>query len=233
MNIKVLASGSSGNCYILSTGDSMIMIEAGIPWKKIQQKLNFKAHEIDFALISHAHGDHAAHLKDVIKAGIDCYMSLPTAEALGVASHHRAKIIKPMERFVIGSWAILPFPTEHDCPGSLGFLLANKSGEKLLYATDTFYLRFLFKGLTHIMVEANYSIDILRENVRAGSLDAGTKNRIVKSHFSLANVKEFLKANNLSLIQEIWLLHLSDGNSDAERFRREIQSLTGKPTYIY
>lgn len=55
---------------------------------------------------------------------------------------------------------------------------------------------------------------------------------LLKSHFSLENIKKFLLANGLSRVQEIWLLHLSDGNSDAERFKREIQSLTGKPTYI-
>jgi len=58
------------------------------------------------------------------------------------------------------------------------------------------------------------------------------KKRILKSHFSLENVKEFLKANDLSRVQEIWLLHLSDGNSDAERFKREIQELTGKMVFI-
>ena len=44
--------------------------------------------------------------------------------------------------------------------------------------------------------------------------------------------KELLKANDLSKVQQIWLLHLSDGNSDEKRFKREIQELTGKPTFI-
>jgi phosphoribosyl 1,2-cyclic phosphodiesterase len=58
------------------------------------------------------------------------------------------------------------------------------------------------------------------------------KSRLLKSHFSLENVKQFLRANDLSRVREIWLLHLSDGNSDAERFKREVMELTGKPTYI-
>jgi hypothetical protein len=41
-----------------------------------------------------------------------------------------------------------------------------------------------------------------------------------------------MQANDLSKVQEIWLLHLSDGNSDADRFKREIQELTGKPVYV-
>ena len=81
-------------------------------------------------------------------------------------------------------------------------------------------------------VECNYSLDILRANVEAGLIEPALKSRILKSHFSLENVKEFLKANDLSKVQEIWLLHLSDGNSNAERFKREIQELTGKMVFV-
>jgi hypothetical protein len=49
---------------------------------------------------------------------------------------------------------------------------------------------------------------------------------------SLETCKGFLRANDLSRVQEIWLLHLSDANSDAARFKREIQELTGKVVYV-
>jgi DNA-binding transcriptional MerR regulator len=58
------------------------------------------------------------------------------------------------------------------------------------------------------------------------------KKRLLRLHFSLENVKEFLRANDLSKVQEIWLLHLSDNNSDEERFKREIMELTGKVVYV-
>jgi phosphoribosyl 1,2-cyclic phosphodiesterase len=166
-----------------------------------------------------------------MRAGIDCYMSRGTAEALGL-SGHRLHIIKAKQQFKIGTWTMLPFETQHDAAEPLGFLLANQDGDKLLYATDTFYIRYRFSGLTHIMIEANYSLDILKRNVEAGAVPKELKSRILKSHFSLENVKKFLLANDLSKVQEIWLLHLSDGNSDAERFKHEIQALTGKPVYI-
>jgi phosphoribosyl 1,2-cyclic phosphodiesterase len=114
----------------------------------------------------------------------------------------------------------------------VGFLLVNQAGEKLLYATDTYYIKYRFRGLTHIMIEANYSLDILRSNVENGTVAPELKNRLLRSHFSLENVKECLKANDLRNVKEIWLLHLSDGNSDAERFKREIQELTGKEVYV-
>jgi phosphoribosyl 1,2-cyclic phosphodiesterase len=63
-------------------------------------------------------------------------------------------------------------------------------------------------------------------------VEPALKTRILKSHFSLKNVKKFLLANDLSRVKEIWLIHLSDGNSDAELFKREIQELTGKMVFV-
>ena len=166
-----------------------------------------------------------------MRSGIDCYISAGTAEALGL-SGHRVHIIKAKQQFRIGTWIILPFETQHDAQEPLGFLLANQAGDKLLYATDTYYIRYKFHGLTHIMVECNYAADILKTNVKAGLVEPALKSRILKSHFSLENVKRFLQANDLSKVQGIWLLHLSDNNSDCERFKREVMELTGKPTYI-
>lgn len=166
-----------------------------------------------------------------MKAGIDVYASQGTIEATG-ATGHRIKPIKALEPFTIGTWTVLPFDTQHDAKEPLGFLLANSAGDKLLFATDTFYVRYKFKGLTHIMLECNYALDILKENVREGLVDEKLKNRLLSSHFSLENVKGFLKANNLSKVEEIHLIHLSDNNSDAERFKREIRELTGKVVYV-
>ena len=231
IEITPFASGSTGNCYRITDGMAPLLLECGIKYKDIQKGCGFRLTEIKACLISHEHQDHCKAVKDLMKAGIDCYMSQGTMEALGV-SGHRINIIKVKQQFRIGTWTILPFETQHDAAEPLGFLLANQDGEKLLYATDTYFIRYRFQGLTHIMIEANYSLDILRANVEAGSVPATLKNRLLKSHFSLENVKEFMKANDLGKVQEIWLLHMSNGNSDSERFKREVMELTGKPTYI-
>jgi len=181
--------------------------------------------------MSISYADHSKAVKDIMRAGIDCYISAGTAEALGL-SGHRINIIKAKQQFRIGTWTVLPFDTQHDAAEPLGFLLANQDGERLLYATDTYYIRYRFRGLTHIAVECNYSLDILKRNVEAGAVPKELKSRILKSHFSLENVKRFLQANDLGKVQEIWLLHMSDGNSDCERFKREVMELTGKPVYI-
>jgi phosphoribosyl 1,2-cyclic phosphodiesterase len=226
MEIKVLASSSKGNCYLVSDGSTSLLLECGIRYSDIQKGLNFKVSQVDGCLISHEHGDHGKAVKEVMRAGIDVYTSKGTAEALGVAGH-RVKTIKARQSFTIGTWTILPFETEHDAAESLGFLLVNKQGEKLLFATDTYYIKYKFTGLSHIMIECNYSTDILKENIEAGRVPVVMKKRLMRSHFSLENVKEFLKANDLSKVKEIWLLHLSDSNSDEQRFKKEIQQLTG------
>ncbi len=231
IEITPFASGSTGNCYRITDGRTPLLLECGIKYKDIQKGCGFRLTEIKACFISHEHQDHAKAVKDLMKAGIDCYMSQGTAEALEI-SGHRLNIIKAKQQFRTGTWTILPFETQHDAAEPLGFLLANQDREKLLYATDTYFIRYRFQGLTHIMIEANYSLDILRANVEAGSVPATLKNRLLKSHFSLENVKEFLRSNNLERVREIYLIHMSDGNSDEVRFKREIQEVTGLPVIV-
>lgn len=231
IEINALASGSTGNCYKVTDGKSPLLIECGLSWREIQQGLGFKASGLTGCLISHEHGDHSKAVANVIRAGIDCYMSQGTADALEV-SGHRVRVATALQQLQVGSWAMLPFRVEHDAAEPLGFLLITEAGDKLLYATDTYYIRYRFRGLTHIMVECNYDLDVLHKNVTSGLVPVAVKNRVLRSHFSLANVKDFLRANDLSQVREIHLLHLSDGNSDAKGFKKEVQELTGKPVYV-
>lgn len=231
MNFKSFASGSKGNLYTLDDGQSKILIECGLPFKDIKKHLEFTLSGISFCLLTHCHNDHSKSAKDLIKAGVDVYTSQGTIDALGLTGH-RVHPIKAGKQFKVGKWLIMPLEAQHDTPEPLAFLLVNSLNEKLLFATDTFYLKYRFNNLNIIAIECNYASDILRANVEAGTLPESLKNRLLKSHFSLDNVKEFLKANDLSKVEEIWLIHLSDGNSDAERFKREIQQLTGKVVII-
>ena len=87
-------------------------------------------------------------------------------------------------------------------------------------------------GLTHICIECNYDEETLSENVTQGKIDPVLRQRIVENHMSLDRVKAMLFANDLSNVEEIWLLHLSDENADAERFRKEIFWLTGRRVHV-
>lgn len=231
IKISPLASSSAGNAYHITDGKTALLLEAGVRFKDIQRALNFRVSDIAGCLLSHEHGDHGKSAADLMRAGVDVYASAGTLDALKLDGH-RARPIQAKKQFSIGTWTILPFGVQHDVAEPLGFLLANQAGEKLLFATDTYYIRYRFPGLTHIMVECNYSIRILSENIASGRVPASMKPRLLRSHFSLENVKEFLKANDLSKVQEIWLLHLSDNNSDEELFKREIQQISGKPVFV-
>jgi phosphoribosyl 1,2-cyclic phosphodiesterase len=231
IDIKAFGSSSKGNCYYITDGKTPLLLECGIKYKDIQKGLNFKMSDVRGCLITHEHGDHIKSLKDVLKAGIDCYMSKGTAEAIDV-QHHRITPVQAKKQFQIGTWTILPFDVQHDVSEPYGYLLVNETGDKLLFATDTFYIRYKFKGLTHLLVECNFSLDILNQNIAAGRVPPVMKKRLMRSHFSLENFKEFLKANDLTRLKEIWMLHLSDTNSDAELFKKEISQMTGKPVYI-
>ena len=82
-----LASGSQGNCYRVSDGRTPLLLECGIGWKEIQRGLNFRTSQLAGCLVSHEHKDHSKAVQEMMKAGIDCYMSAGTAEALGISGH--------------------------------------------------------------------------------------------------------------------------------------------------
>ena len=233
MDIKVLASGSTGNCYKISDGETALILECGIPLKAIEKGLAFALRDIQGCLVTHEHKDHSKAILDVMKASIDVYASEGTIKSLEIEKSHRLHIIKALQQLNVGTWTILPFGTEHDAKEPLGFLLySNLTHEKLLFATDTYYVRYKFAGLTHIMVECNYSADVLNNNLGAGLLDEQRKRRIMKSHFELNNVIGFLKANNLSSVNSIYLIHLSEQNSNADYFKKRVMAATGIPTYV-
>lgn len=225
-----IASSSSGNCYLVSDGHFELLIEAGIRYPDLRIALNHHVTQLSGVLVSHSHGDHCKAVKDVMKAGVDVYASETTLSEIGLGGH-RAIAIEAGKQFSVGAWNVYPFDLRHDVE-TLGFLLTNRAGEKLVYISDSYYCPYAFSGLTHIAVECNYSLDILDANIAAASVPTALRSRLLRSHFSLEHVKEFLRANDLSKVVEIHLLHLSSGNSDEERFKREIAAATGKPVFV-
>uniref|UniRef100_A0A6M3LH80 Putative beta-lactamase superfamily domain n=1 Tax=viral metagenome TaxID=1070528 RepID=A0A6M3LH80_9ZZZZ len=223
--IHVYHSGSTGNLYRIGN----LLIEAGVPIREIKKALGFRLSEIAGCLVSHEHGDHAKGVHDLLKAGVDCYMGHETAAGIGVKGH-RVHIVKPMDPFMVGDWKVLPFPLVHDVE-NLGFLMA-KGKAKVLYATDTNYIPFRFNGLTHIMLGVDYDSAVLKRNVLAGHIDPARASRTLTQHMSLQTALGFFRANDMSKVQEIHILHLSNANSDEKKFKEEIERATGRPVYI-
>lgn len=223
--ITALASSSAGNAYLLD-GRSPLLLDCGLSIRELKRATGYRLSSLAGCLCTHEHGDHSKAAAGLMRAGVDCYMSQGTADTLGLTGH-RLKIVKPLQQFPVGGWAVLPFDTVHDAAEPLGFLVAG-DGEKILYLTDTAYCPYCFRGLTRIMIECNYSKKILEHNIEAGKLHPGMRRRLLRSHMSLDRVLDFLAANDLTAVKEIVLLHLSDGNSDAEEFKRQVQAATGR-----
>ncbi|SPT98366.1 metallo-beta-lactamase family protein [Lysinibacillus capsici] len=231
IQIKTLATGSKGNCYHITDGSTPLLLECGISFKDIQKGVNFETSCLGGVLVTHEHKDHCKGVESVLNRGLDVYMSQGTREALSL-DHHRIKTVKSKDQFRVGTWTVLPFDVQHDVNEPLGFLLQSDNGGKLLFATDTYYVKYRFKDLTHIMIECNYDQQTLDENVDSGRIHPAMKKRVMRSHFSLENLLEFFKANDLSKVEEIHLLHLSDSNSNMERIFKAVARATGKMIYI-
>lgn len=233
MDIRTLSTGSKeGNCFVISDGHTQLMLDCGISVKRIQKALNFKLREVKACLVTHRHGDHTKGLLGVLNQEIESYIGAKEIENLGI-NHHRLNGIEPMEQFQVGTWTILPFDVQHDTEQPLGYLMqSSATGEKLLFATDTYYIEYYFAGMTHMLIECNHSLEILTKNIENGTLPMYRAKRVSESHFSIENLLVFLKACDLSKLQAIRLIHLSDTNSAADHFKDVIQKATGVPTYI-
>ncbi len=231
IEIKTLATGSKGNCYHITDGSTPLLLECGISFKQIQQGVNFETSSLGGVLVTHEHKDHCKGVESVLYRGLDIYMSKGTQEALQL-QHHRIVTVESKQQFRVGTWTILPFDVQHDVNEPLGFLLQSDNGGKLLFATDTYYVKYRFTGLTHIMIECNYDQQTLDDNVESGRIHPAMRKRVMRSHFSLENLLEFFKANDLSKVEEIHLLHLSDGNSNMERIFKAVARATGKMIFI-
>ncbi len=232
MQITVLASGSTGNAYRISDGKTSLLLDAGIPIKAIQVGCQFKVTQIRGCFVSHAHNDHSKAAKELARLGMDIYTSQGTIDACKLTGH-RIHAVKALEEITVGTFQVLPFDVEHDAPEPLGFLFTSiETGEKLLYFTDTYYIKYRFQGLTHIMAECNYDKDSLQRSVDAGYIPLELVPRLMKSHMSLEHFLDLLRANDLRKVRQIYLLHLSDNNSDEIRFKEEVQKLTGAEVYV-
>lgn len=230
MLLKILGSSSAGNCYIFDGGTQALILEAGITPKRVKLALGFDLSKVVGCLISHEHGDHARFATEYGKLGFPLFASGGTVRALGAS--HRTVVLRPEVSVKIGEFTVLPFPVEHDVAEPFGFLIHHEEMGNVLFATDTYYLRYRFRGLSNILIEANYAQDILDERVLRGSIHLAQRNRVLTSHMDIETCKEVLRANDLSQVNNIVLIHLSDGNSDAGRFKREVEELTGKQVHI-
>lgn len=227
MELKIIGSGSSGNAYILENEKEALLIEAGVKFSEIKKALDFNVQKVVGCIVSHSHGDHAKSINDVLKSGINVYASTDTFQNCGVVINHKTHFLYHSASYSMGGFKILPFEVKHDVP-CLGFLISHEDCGRVLFLTDTYFCEYKFHNLNNIIIEANYSKEIIDRKFGPDSKMEFLRNRILRSHFSLAHCKEMLSANDLSKVNNIVLIHLSDSNSDERQFKSEVEQLTGK-----
>ena len=230
MRLNVLGSDSNGNCYVLQTDKEALIIEAGVRFSEVKKALKWQLSKVVGAVITHEHNDHAKYARDFVSNGITV-LALPSVfKAKGIDSLSFRKEIEPMHGYIVGGFKVFAMPVCHDVP-CLGFIIEHEDMGRMLFVTDTMMLEYRVPGLNHILLEANYAEDILDAKIEAGSVPVSMKPRLIHSHMEIETAKGILRANDLSGVNEIVLIHLSNGNSDERRFVREVQEASGKPVY--
>lgn len=232
MELIVLGSGSKGNCYLLrSANGETLMIECGLPFKEIMRGIGFSIKGIAGCLVSHRHNDHSLALQDILKYGVKVLAIEDVFVAKNVKNRAFCKTVEPMHGYVIGGFKIFVLNMAHDVP-CVGFIIDHAEMGRLFFATDTMMVEYRLPKLNQIMIEANYSDEILQDNIDRGVIPAAMRDRLLHSHMELQTCKEFLRANDLSNVNEIVLLHLSGNNSNPFDFIKQVKDITGKPVFV-
>lgn len=220
MKFKPLASSSAGNAYIVDDGVSRLLVECGVPYRRLKKLTGFDTTSFCGCVMSHEHKDHAKCYADLIKNGVQVYATEGTADAL------ECETITPFQRLEdadkrryrsasIGSFDVLPFATFHDAAEPVGFLIRSRTdGDRLLFATDTVNLRYQIEGLDLVAIECNYDDEILG---RSTHMPPKVVKRIRNSHMEVSRTCEYLKRLDLSRCRCVYLLHLSDVCSNEGR----------------
>ena len=236
MKLHILGSNSLGNCYILESNRGSLIIEAGVRFLEVKKALRFKINSIVGAIISHSHNDHAKYIGELVNSGVMVLALAETLEAKQLLGAPFTHAIEPLHGVKVGDFKIMPIALNHSnndgtrC-GCLGFVIDHSESGRILFVTDTMTLNMVVPRMNHIMIEANYADDILTRNIENGRVPPSMRSRLLKSHMEIGTTKLILQDNDLSGVNNIILIHLSDGNADEARFVREISELTGKCVY--
>lgn len=232
MKLTVLGSSSSGNGYILEASDgSALVIECGKPLIEVKKALDFKICRIAGAIVTHQHGDHSKFIAEYLKSAIRVCALKEVFDAYALKQRIFCKTIEPMHGYRIGTFKVFAVPVEHDVP-CVGYVIEHEEMGKMLFVTDTMMFEYRIPYLSHIMIEANYSDEILDYNIENGITPASMRPRLLQSHMEIKTTENILLSSNLDSVNEIILIHLSGNNSDAGQFKQRIEQKTGKPVII-
>ncbi len=214
MKIKVLASGSTGNCTFIELNNTRFLIDIGISCKTVEEKLKaiqIKPATIDYILITHCHEDHVRGLFNFSKKyQAHVYFSHPIFSDKNFINITEEKMLNDVK--------VTSFKTSHDIAESYGFLLEYQD-ESVVYLTDTGYvnekIQAKIKNKKVYIMESNHDVTMLMNTRRTHSL----KMRILSDNGHLSNetCAHYLGKLIGEQTKKIILAHLSEEANTPEQ----------------
>ena len=225
MEFICLGSGSTGNAYIIRHNKRCILVECGIRFKTLIQKLNehnININDIKGVLITHKHKDHSIAKEQFIKCEIPVF----------------EPYLEDLPKTIQIDWLIIYcFRTYHDVD-SCGFVFINSITKKtMLFINDTNYFeleeRLQQLKYDYVAIECNHVYSKLLKLMEESTDGKKLKfKRQAVSHLSLISTKKMLNQLCLDNTKAIFLMHLSQEASDPEIMKKTIQNTFNKTTYV-
>lgn len=237
VSVTMLASGSRGNCAVVASACTKILVDAGISCRETFRRLRSLGEDpqsLSAILITHEHCDHVTGLAVLArKLRIPVFMTGATHQAWGRALRNekgeRPKLEKFEQfdaghRFQVGDIEVKPFTIPHDAADPVGFTF-RAEGIKVGIATDLGYLpmsvRDHLRGCDVLVMESNHDLEMLR----GGSYPWSVKQRVMSrvGHLSNLALADFLTNDYDNSATFVVLAHLSEENNHPEIARREAE----------
>ena len=232
MKLTILASGSSGNGYILQNEKEALIIECGMPLRDATTRLCCDTRNVVGCLVTHSHGDHAKYIAEYARPFhiFATQGTLKEKKASDNGFHYHS--VPMLKEFKVGNFTIKAFETEHDTAQPCGFIVYHSDFGTMLFATDTHHLRYKFKiQFAYILIECNHIDSLVDKSIESHLISLKVGVRAKATHMSLKRCIDCLGSCDLHKTKAIILLHISKNNGDPELFTKAIKKATGKPVY--
>lgn len=229
-----LASGSSGNCYVVGTEDTVLLVDAGLSGKQIKERLEGLGLDISMlsgVLITHEHSDHIKGLSALAKLNIHIYSSEKTKEAINFESPvSTCTCFELGQSFEIGDIKISTFSTSHDAAEPTGYCLSAE-GKTICIVTDTGCISDEIKGFMAkadiLVLESNHDENVLK----MGHYPWFLKQRILSDKGHLSNetaayaLAEVISSDPSPKHRLVLLAHLSKENNFPEMAQSTMENI--------
>ena len=222
VRVCVLGSGSKGNCTLLATEKTRLLIDAGLSCRETHARLaeiGERADGLDAVVISHEHTDHISGLRLLALEGkLPIYISRPTRDVLSWDTRIQGfEHFAASEKFTIGDIEVTPFPVPHDAVDPVAFTF-DSQGIRISLVTDLGYVAEVVKqrvkGSDCLIFESNHDLEMLK----VGPYPWYVKQRVMSRHGHLSNnaTADFLAGDFDGAAQVLVLAHLSETNNHPE-----------------